>query len=84
MPTIGENLYEFDHKMTPIFIMGKSGQTKPLSCLIFTCISCIHRKKTRRTISIIMSAVVTADKEITLGYLNFLLFASLYFLKFPQ
>lgn len=31
-----------------------------------------------------MSAVVTADKEITLGYLNFLLFASLYFLKFPQ
>lgn len=59
--------------ITPISVMEVHGQTKPLSCLIFRCISCIHRKRTRRTICIIMSAVVTADREITLGDLNSLL-----------
>lgn len=86
MPITGENFYGFDHKMTLIFIMGSMCPNKipflPYIQMYFMYIQ--RKKKSKREISIIMSAVVTAGKEITLGDLNFLLFASLYFLKFPQ
>lgn len=80
MSITGESLYGFDHKMTPIFIMDDIWP-KETSFLPYIQMYFMYTQ-TRRTISIIMSAVVTADKEITLGDLNFLLFISLCFLKF--